>query len=209
MGSEIIIPPYNGIQVKVPANQTWRDIAAAYNVRLDVMYEVNGCQENPRVVFVPGVNWSPGNPETQENLLGGYPLPSVATVAFGYGWRVHPIKGKVAFHSGVDLLAPAETPVLAAGDGTVAFAGEKENYGNLVVINHREGKQTRYAHLASVTVITGQKVKQGEQIGTVGSTGQPDIRESHLHFEIRYNSDLGWVAENPELYFRNMRLANR
>ena len=210
VGSEIAIPPFNGIRVEVPANQTWRDVAIAYNVRQDLLYEVNGCQENPRVVFVPGVNWSPETiVEEAAQELTEYPLPAIAVVGWRYGWQIKLGTGKVVFHSGVDLLATEGTPVLAAGNGVVAFAGEQGNYGNLVVINHQEGLQTRYAHLDNITVTTGQTIQQGEQIGTVGATGVPDIEASHLHFEIRYNSDLGWVAENPEPYLKNMRLANR
>jgi murein DD-endopeptidase MepM/ murein hydrolase activator NlpD len=203
VGSELVIPPFNGIRVEVPANQTWRDVAATYKVREDVLFEVNGCQENPRVVFVPGVNWSPETAEVDStDDLTRYPLPAIASVGLRYGWQVNSITGKVVFHSGVDLLAAPGTPVLAAGDGTVAFAGEQGNYGNLVVVNHQEGRQTRYAHLDSIAVTTGQKIDRGEQLGTVGSTGIPDIKEPHLHFEVRYNSDLGWIAENPEPYLR-------
>lgn len=68
------------------------------------------------------------------------------------------------------------------------------------MINHAAGKQTRYAHLDSINVITGQKIAQAELLGTVGQTGKPDFEEAHLHFEIRYNSPFGWVAENPNSY---------
>ncbi|HEY9299488.1 MAG TPA: M23 family metallopeptidase [Phormidium sp.] len=205
-GSEIIIPPFNGVAVEVPANQTWRDVAAAYKVRDALVYEANGCQEDPKIVFLPGVNWSPvGSDNFIENsTLSGYPLPTVAPVALGYGWLLHPGTRKVFFHSGLDLLANPGTPVLAAGDGIVAFAGERGNYGYLVVVNHQEGQQTRYAHLDSMTVTTGQPVRQGQQLGTVGGTGSPDIETSHLHFEVRYNSELGWVAEDPKSYLRQM-----
>lgn len=211
VGSEILIPPFNGIRVEVPANQTWRDVAKAYNVREALLYEVNGCQENPTVVFVPGVNWSPETLAVEEvaRELTGYPLPAIAPVGLRYGWQLRLGTGKVEFHSGVDLLATEGSPVLAAGNGIVAFAGEQGNYGNLVVINHQDGLQTRYAHLDNIRVTTGQTIMQGEQLGSVGSTGVPDIEAPHLHFEVRYNSDLGWVAENPEPYLRNMRVANR
>ena len=200
-GTEVVIPPYNGIRVEVPANQTWQDVATTYNVRPALVYEVNGCQQNPRVVFLPGVNWSPGGSDVQlSGVLAGYPLPAIAPIGFGYGWKLHPATRKVVFHSGIDLLAVAGTPVSVVGDGIVAFAGKRGDYGNLVVVNHSEGRQTRYSHLDSITVSTGQRVKQGEQLGTVGATGVPDIKDMHLHFEVRYNSDLGWVAEDPLPY---------
>lgn len=198
VGSEIVIPPYNGIRVEVPRGQTWQNVAATYKVRADVLFEVNGCQKAPKVVFVPGVNWSPGRPVVPvPGELAGYPLPAVATVALGYGWQIQPTTGKVFFHSGMDLLAADGTSVRAAGAGTVAFAGSQGNYGNLVVVNHQKGRQSRYAHLKSVAVTTGKTVKQGELLGTVGSTGNPTLTQPHLHFEVRYASPLGWVAEDP------------
>lgn len=198
VGSEIVIPPYNGIRVEVPAGQTWRELAATYKVRADVLFEVNGCQTAPKVVFVPGVNWSPERPVVPAlGELAEYPLPVKANVALGYGWQIHPDTGKVFFHSGLDLLAAVGTPVRAVGAGTVAFAGEQGSYGNLVVVNHQGGRQSRYSHLKSVGVTAGQKVKQGESLGTVGSTGNPTSTQPHLHFEMRYASSLGWIAEDP------------
>lgn len=132
-----------------------------------------------------------------------YPLPTVATVALGYGWQTDPNTGKVFFHSGLDLLATTGTPVQAVGAGTVAFAGERGSYGNLVVVNHQGGRQSRYAHLQSVVVRASQSVKQGDLLGTVGSTGQPTSTQPHLHFELRYASSLGWVAEDPSRYLNN------
>ena len=208
VGSEIVIPPYNGIRTKVPAGQSWRSVAAKYKVRTDVLFEVNGCQKEPRDVFVPGVNWSPQRPATPiPGSLAGYPLPAFATVGLGYGWRVNSNTGKVFFNSGVDLLAPTGTPVRVIGAGTVAFAGERGVYGNLVVVNHQGGQQTRYASLDSVNVHIGQIVKQGDLLGTVGSTGKTPVVEPHLHFEVRYASSLGWVAEDPSRYLQQKQVA--
>jgi murein DD-endopeptidase MepM/ murein hydrolase activator NlpD len=210
IGSEIVIPPYNGIRVEIPAGQTWQQVAATYRVRADVLFEINGCQRAPRVVFVPGVNWSPERPTVPvASELAGYPLPSIATVALNYGWQIHPYTGKVFFNSGLDLLAAAGTPVLAVGVGTVAFAGEQGSYGNLVVVNHQRGRQSRYAHLQSVAVRTGQTVKQGNLLGKVGSTGNPTGSEPHLHFEVRYSSSLGWVAEDPSRYLQQRKAGSR
>lgn len=199
VGSEILIPPYNGIRVEVPAGQTWRQVAATYRVRADVLFEINGCQKAPKVVFVPGVNWSPQRPTSS---LVGYPLPLKASVALNYGWQIHPNTGKVFFHSGMDLLATAGTQVRAVGVGTVAFAGEQGSYGNLVVVNHAKGRQTRYAHLRNVVVTAGQKVTEGDLLGTVGATGNPTSSQPHLHFEVRYGSSLGWIAEDPVAFLK-------
>lgn len=202
VGTEIVIPPYNGIRVEVPRGTTWQDLANRYNVRADVLYEVNGCQNRPDVAFVPGVNWSPGQPPASDNrtVLSVYPLPSRAETLVRYGWGITPNSSDVVFHAGLDLAASIGTPVLAAGSGTVAYAGDRGSYGKLVVINHQKGKQTRYAQLFSIDVSVGDRVNAGTPLGRVGASGNPDTDEPHLHFEVRYNSDLGWVAENPEPY---------
>lgn len=211
-GREILIPPYNGIRVEVPAGTTWQDLADRYNVRADVLFEVNGCQATPQqVVFIPGVNWSPEPIERSPRSLGGsvsgYPLPEVATVSRQYGWQSEPGSTQIEFHSGVDLLADIGTPVLSVGDGTVAFVGEQGDYGKLVVINHQQGLQTRYAQLSSVRVTVGQTVRSGQSIAASGESGQ--VYAPHLHFEIRSNSNLGWVAQDPARYLEHMRMFDR
>lgn len=215
VGAEILIPPYNGIVVEIVGGQTWQQVAQKYNLRADVLFEVNGCQANPRVVFVPGVNWSPidsqasASQSLRQGVLGGFPLPRQSEELLGYGWRLRPTSSEVAFHSGVDFQAEVGTPVLTVGDGVVAFADFRGAYGNLVVVNHANGKQTRYAHLELMSVRVGQQVKSGEQIGTVGATGSPDVNQPHLHFEVRSRSDLGWVADDPQLYLRLTEVSDR
>lgn len=201
VGREILVPPYNGIRVQVQPGQTLQQVAKNYNIRPDVLFEINGCQTAPKVVFIPGVNWSPKRPDAVA-VLAGYPLPSAATIALGYGWQLNSATGKVVFHSGVDLIAPVGTSVKSVGAGTVAFAGKQGIYGNLVVVNHQGGKQSRYAQIESIKVKVGQKVKQGDLLGTVGTTGTPSSTQPHLHFEMRYSSDLGWVAEDPNSYLK-------
>ncbi|NJN86450.1 MAG: M23 family metallopeptidase [Leptolyngbyaceae cyanobacterium SL_7_1] len=208
VGTEVLVPPYNGIRVEVPSGSSWRDIAAAYGVRADALYEINGCQDNPRVVFIPGINWSPNQPTTglpsqSSAVFTGYPLPATASVLTAYGWQASTATTELVFHSGVDLAAERGTPVLAVGGGTVAFVGEQGAYGNLIVINHAEGLQTRYAQLDGMMVEVGQRVNAGDRIGTVGSTGVANA--PHLHFEVRSNSNLGWVAQDPVDYVRNLR----
>ncbi|WP_017314464.1 peptidoglycan DD-metalloendopeptidase family protein [Mastigocladopsis repens] len=209
VGREIQIPPYNGIVVEVPSGQTWRQIAAKYKIRPDVLFDVNGCQKNPRVVFVPEVKRSPNRPITEAptptpslSKLTGYPLAEVATVALPYGWQTNPTNGQVFFHSGMDLLAAKGTPVQAIGEGTVVFASEQGTYGNLVIINHSGGLQSRYAHLDSIKVSVGQQVKKGDTVGSVGTTGTPTINQPHLHFEVRSSSSLGWTAQDPKGYLQ-------
>jgi lysostaphin len=211
VGSELQIPPYNGIVVEVPRGQTWRQVAAQYKVRPDAMFEINGCQQNPKIVFVPGLNWLPSRPQTTSLIpansdtqtpvkINGYPLQETATVGLAYGWQINPQDGKVFFHSGVDLLAPVGSSVQAIAPGNVVLAQEQGSYGQLVIINHAGGMQSRYAHLGSIKVEVGQQVNAGDVLGTVGTTGQPTAKEPHLHFEVRSSSSQGWVAQDPKGY---------
>ncbi|MGI8503948.1 MAG: M23 family metallopeptidase, partial [Hassallia sp.] len=210
VGSEIFIPPYDGIVVEVPRGQTWREVAAKYKIRADALFEVNGCEKNPRVVFVPQGNSSRSRPVSDSTTASsttpikftGYPLPQFATVALPYGWQINPSTSEVFFHSGVDLLAAVGTSVQAIAPGTVVFAGNQGTYGNLVIINHAGKLQSRYAHLENIKVSVGQQVKQKDEIGTVGTTGKPSSTQAHLHFEIRSSSDLGWVAKDPNQYMQ-------
>lgn len=94
------------------------------------------------------------------------------------------------FHSGVDLAALRGTPVKAAGDGLVVYAGYRSGYGNMVEIAHSKHLRTRYAHLDKIDIKAGKRVKVGVCIGKVGATG--NVRSSskggdpsHLHFEVR------------------------
>ena len=105
-----------------------------------------------------------------------------------YGYRTHPVTGQWKFHSGVDLAGPQGTPIVAVRDGTVTMAktGYNGGNGNYVTINHGDGFSTSYLHmLENLQVSVGQKVKAGQVIGYMGSTGMST--GPHLHFTIYYN----------------------
>jgi murein DD-endopeptidase MepM/ murein hydrolase activator NlpD len=99
--------------------------------------------------------------------------------------RVHPLSGRVRAHKGVDYAAPTGTPIYAAGDGRIEFAGRKGGYGNAVIIDHGRGITTLYGHMSRFGKAArgGRAVKQGELIGYVGSTGAST--GPHLHYEYR------------------------
>ena len=109
-------------------------------------------------------------------------MPVPGRVGSGYGPRVGH-NGLTHMHQGLDLTAKMGDPIAAAGPGTVTHAGPAGTYGNLVIVRHENGYQTRYAHMSSVGVEVGQHVTAGQALGKVGSTGLSD--GPHLHFEIR------------------------
>jgi murein DD-endopeptidase MepM/ murein hydrolase activator NlpD len=113
------------------------------------------------------------------------PLESVTTSAFG--WRRDPLNGRAKFHHGVDLRAAYGDTVPAAAGGTVVFAGERGGYGNLVIVRHEGGVETRYAHLSSIDVAAGASVDAGTPLGRAGSTGRSTA--PHLHFEVLVNGE--------------------
>jgi len=100
-----------------------------------------------------------------------------------FGERVDPLHGTRTQHHGLDIAAPTGTPVVAAMDGVVERAGAAGTYGNLIVLRHADGSETRYAHLSAVGVQVGDHVRAGTPIGAVGSTGRST--GPHLHFEVR------------------------
>ncbi|GAA2595553.1 hypothetical protein GCM10010435_88200 [Winogradskya consettensis] len=103
------------------------------------------------------------------------PMPEGSvTSCFGERW------GRL--HAGVDLAAPSGTPIRAAGAGVVVSAGPADGYGNAVLIDHGNGYLTHYGHMSVITVVAGQQVKVGDQIGNEGSTGHST--GPHLHFEV-------------------------
>lgn len=107
-------------------------------------------------------------------------------IASGFGHRIDPIYKTIKMHEGLDFTCPAGTPIYATADGTVTTAGNKGNgFGNHVIINHGYGYETLYGHMLKVKVKEGQKVKRGEVIGYVGSTGKST--GPHCHYEVHKN----------------------
>ena len=109
--------------------------------------------------------------------------PVARTESSGFGWRDDPIRHTRSFHSGTDFRGDPGTPVVAAGDGVVAFCGRLGGYGNVVDIDHGGGLMTRYAHLRRIATRKTAAVTAGAVIGQVGSTGR--TTGPHLHFELR------------------------
>ena len=110
------------------------------------------------------------------------PAPG-AREASGFGNRVDPFLGTMAFHSGLDLELPAGSPARSTAAGTVISAGWNGGYGLMVEVRHAHGFSTRYAHLSSIAVSEGQEIKIGETVGRVGTTGRST--GPHLHYETR------------------------
>lgn len=118
--------------------------------------------------------------------------------ASGYGYRIHPIYKISKFHAGMDFTAPTGTDVYATGNGVIReVKSARRELGNHIILDHGFGYQTVYAHLDRFNVKPGQKVKRGDVIGFVGSTGLSTA--PHLHYEVRVNG----AHVDPALYYFN------
>lgn len=125
-----------------------------------------------------------------------FPLIGSAITSSNFGYRLHPILGSWLMHAGRDLAAPEGTPVVSALGGLVVSSGLAGGYGLAVEVEHdRPRRRTLYGHLSELYVKEGDRVRQGEVIGRVGSTGLST--GPHLHFELRLPGDGGWVAVDP------------
>lgn len=117
--------------------------------------------------------------------------PSIAPVrgilTDGFGSRRDPFTGKRATHSGIDISTPTGRPIVAPADGVVAKANWASGYGKVVYLSHGYGYSSRYGHLSKIAVKAGDKVKRGDVIGYVGSTGRST--GPHVHYEVRHNGN--------------------
>ena len=129
-----------------------------------------------------------------------WPLPQSFTITSPFGYRQDPFTGEMSYHGGTDIAAPQGTPILAAADGNVTVANGTDpwggSYGYHVKLDHGGGMETLYAHCLAIAVTAGQRVRQGEVIGYVGSTGNSTGK--HLHFEVREKGQ----KINPTNYFQ-------
>lgn len=142
--------------------------------------------------------------KTKENILAHTPAiqplanKDLERIASGYGYRIDPIYKTTKMHAGLDFTAPSGTPIYATADGTVQLAGNVGNgFGTHVVINHGYGYETLYGHMSRVKARPGQRVKRGEVIGYVGSTGKST--GPHCHYEVHLRGN----KVDPVYYFFN------
>lgn len=112
----------------------------------------------------------------------------------GFGYRSAPTRGASRNHKGLDIPGPVGTPIYATADGTIGRAQWVGGYGKFVEINHGNAVQTRYGHLSAMNVVPGQRIRKGDVLGYMGSTGRST--GSHLHYEVRIAGE----AINPTAF---------
>ena len=192
----------------MPARTETADLSEALRREQALKYEMQRLQEQIELIS----RYESANSDIVRHTPSILPLPSDQFVLTSpFGQRVSPFTRSTDFHKGLDLSAPRGTPIYAAADGVVTFAGRFPirqsvawwRFGNTVTIKHGENFITIYAHCDEVRVQTGQEVRQGQVVATVGSTGWST--NSHLHYEVR--SDLEkpgtWNPIDPRIYILN------
>lgn len=121
---------------------------------------------------------------TTAPIIINYPLtpPVSGKITSGFGYRLHPVTGERDFHTGIDIAADEGTPIAAALPGTVVEVGYDGIYGNYIRLSHGTNIETRYCHCSEILAEEGSKLREGERIALVGSTGM--TTGAHLHFEV-------------------------
>ncbi|MCL2319789.1 MAG: M23 family metallopeptidase, partial [Treponema sp.] len=187
-GEELRIPNMDGIPYTVKSGDSLSGISRAKGVPLEAILDANNLESDKinagMSLFIPGARMKSEDLKLALGELFMYPL-NASRLSSPFGWRDDPFTGVRTYHAAVDLSAPQGTPIKAAMDGKVAAQGYNATYGNYIILSHSSVYQTMYAHLHTVLVKKGDVVKQGSQIGTVGTTGYST--GPHLHFGVFKN----------------------
>jgi len=158
--------------------------------------------------------------KNKEDMLAALPAiqpvsnKNLSRIASGYGYRIHPIYKTRKLHTGMDFSSKSGTPIYATGDGKISkLRRSRRGYGNHVIIDHGYGYKTLYAHMKKYIVRKGQKVKRGEVIGYVGSTGTSVA--PHLHYEVQKNGrkinpvNFYYNDLNPDEYEKMLEISSQ
>lgn len=191
-GDSLLILPVKGLLYKIGPGQSINSIAEKFNIDSSVIRKANNISSREKVkvdrlVLVPGVKPEFGYKDRLEKMLV---KPVNARISSHYGKRW----GRI--HEGIDYAINIGTPIRASGAGRVVYSGWSNGYGYTVIIEHRKGLRTLYAHNSKLLVSVGEWVERNEIISKSGNTG--NSTGPHLHFEVRINSR----AVNPLNYLR-------
>ena len=201
-GQELLIISRIGVLHRIKEDETLEQVAALYGKTAEELLAENELYKEmsaDKFLFIPHAEPVDLTPEMKEQFA----LRKIFTFPFkdkwhkrssGFGFRSDPFTGEKTFHSGFDLRADYGDKICSVADGVVTFAGDKGAFGNAVIIKHAGGYVTLYGHCEKLLVSAGKKVKKGDVIALVGSTGRST--GPHLHFTVWKNG----VLVNPKPY---------
>lgn len=199
IGQELSLPSNGASLHCIKAGESMWEIASNYNISLQELVRLNPDQNSGNLKIGTTLKlpdravYRVAQVEPSRSLAlpaGLLAWPIMGVITSCYGWR------SSGFHHGLDIAAKTGTPIRACASGKVISAGSKAVYGNTVIIEHYDGRQSLYAHAQKIYVKPGQKVVKGQAIATVGSTG--NATGPHLHFEVRQNGK----TLNPANYLK-------
>jgi len=192
-GMVLYIPNMRGIYDRSGLDDSKKSrkiLSSKYSIPGDFLFFDSGRKE----WFIPGRGLERIEKSFFYGMAFARPLDT-GIQSSSFGFRKDPFTKKKTFHGGIDIAAEKGTDVFASADGEIVISKETGGYGNLIVIKHALGYETRYGHLSKFSVKKGQKVKRGDKIGEVGDTGR--ATGNHLHFEVRR------FSKNQKPSFRN------
>lgn len=190
---QLTIPSLDGLFHIIKSGESLASISQHYDITLENIIDANDLTTDSLVVgqklFIPGAHLDSQSLKKALGELFSAPLSVKWRVSSPFGYRADPFTGARSFHTGIDLVVPAGTPVKSALGGRVGAVGYSNVYGNYVIIKHSNGYQTLYAHLKyTAKVKSGQVISQGVTVGYVGNTGYST--GAHLHFSVYKNGKL-------------------
>ncbi len=188
-GDTLRIPDRTGVFHKVKRTESLTEIGKRYKVAAETIRKANGLSGlmvgQGKEIFLPGASPLPEIQFVKQKVFT-WPIRANSRLTSTFGWRVHPITKSRAFHTGIDIGAAMKTPIYAAAEGVVVFAGDGGSYGNMIILRHKNGLFTVYGHASKLLAKKGKYVKRGQKIALVGSTGAST--GAHLHFEVKSTS---------------------
>ncbi len=193
-GTTLTIPDVDGIPYTVRTGDSLEKIAVRYSIPFENLLDANDLQSEiiqpGQTLFIPGGEINEYDYKRAMGTLFFY--PTNGRITSGYGYRNDPFTGIRRMHYGIDLANAIGTSIVSTMEGTVAAVGNQpRGYGKYVVIKHRYGFQSLYGHLSTIYVNRGERVAQGQKIGSMGNSGRST--GSHLHFSLYKNN----VPVNP------------
>ncbi|MDR2646783.1 MAG: M23 family metallopeptidase [Oscillospiraceae bacterium] len=195
------------MKTDMTAKEVWAHVKAVFSSLKEEIYVIAPADEPVRNTTESGVGGKDVSIDiAAKNCTMAAVITTVAPkrpiekgrLTSSFGVRIHPVTQTESFHTGMDIGADMGAPIAAAFYGTVAKAAVDPEYGNFVLLNHKDGMQTLYAHCSELLVEAGMVIRAGEVIALVGSTGVSN--GPHLHFEIRIN---GVRADPAPLFGEN------